>query len=335
MSFGIVITAYEEHRKPGYLEKALEIALDPRVDEVIVSDDCSSDWKDTANRIINFMNTHPIETKLCGAVWQGQQVYAGKIKPHTNDSNLGVFGNKLAGIRRASTDWVQSLDSDNCLNQAYLDTLFGMMTDPNRMLCPSFAKPEFDYRAQAGNVIEIKNFSYMLSWRRFGCLLNTGNQCFHRETFLDVFKEVPTERYDRWTHDYFAAISMDDLEHRKIYDSADSFCFNKHWLLAGKKLFVGPGLEYDHPVHEHSSWRAAPKLKEALPPIYFQELVDTSKGRQPKRYSFKNFCNSDLGRAVSMQYMDEYGRAKTRTVAITNGQETVASPPPKPKRRWR
>lgn len=273
MTLSLVITAYHESRKYGMIERAIEIGHDSRITEIIICDDASEDFEDTQERVKVFAENLGISDKL-------------HIK--TNKENLGVFGNKLRGIRLASSEWIQSLDSDNFISERYLGVLENLRKVPEEMICPSFAQPQFDYRTKEDQVITLDNLKSFLYWKAVGCFVNTGNQCFHRETMLEVMKELPEYRHDRFIKEYFDE-PMEDISHRKVYDSADSFLFNKYWLLFGGSLKIGKGLEYFHTVDENSSWKAAPKLKKVMPAIYFRELLDAAVGVD-RNFVFHSFC---------------------------------------------
>jgi glycosyltransferase involved in cell wall biosynthesis len=312
MSFGILITTYRESLRPGLLERALEIASDRRVDEVVISDDASEDLVATYDRVQRL----------------GPELRA-KLKFVTQPENLGVFGNKLSALRAAQSDWVQSLDSDNCLSSTYLDRLFPFLGDPDRVLCPTFARPEFDYRERAGESVTLTNFPEFLRCRWFGCFMNTGNQCCHRETMLAVLKDLPALRHDRYIHDYFAETELSDLDHRRVYDSADSLLFNKLWLESGRRLYLGPGLEYDHAIHQASSWLRAPGLKAVMPPIYFRELLD-ARARIQRRFRYLASKRWETGDCAELIVN---GRVDDRIhVDYATGHEVQPLPPRPPER---
>lgn len=284
MEIGLVITTWNESRKPGRLERALEIASDPRIVEVVIADDASDDFAALVLRL----------QELC----QARPAVADKLRLVSQPENLGVFGNKLAGIREARSAWLQSLDSDNTISKEYLDCLeqlvFSHWAPPTRIICASFARPNFDYRQYEGFEVTLKTFPVLADWRTFGCFMNTGNQCFHRETMCAVMEGASILRHDREQPQYLCRHSLSDKEHRLVFDSADSYYFNKRWLLAGNSLLILPNLAYDHEVNEHSSWQAAPGLKEVIPPIYTQELLDASQGLS-RAYVYLDRCRPGGG----------------------------------------
>ena len=272
MSIGLLITSYEEGRKPGKLERAMASALHPCVTELLIYDDGSADVEDTAARVHAWCDQHSrVESKELAVYFVRGEV------------NLGVFGAKLSAIRNAKSEWVQSLDSDNWLPSSYWDVLNSQTHIPRRMLSPSFARPSFDYREVAGKVWTRDSLPELRPMRTFGCLANTGNQFFHRPMMLRVMERYRERHNEQFQPDYFGRgiehTTTPSLKWRNVYDSADSFFFNKCWLMATNEIYVVPGLEYEHDVHQHSSWQAAPKEKEALPAIYFAELNDYRRGQ--------------------------------------------------------
>lgn len=265
---GLAITSFNEHRRPGMLLRAARIATAcNRIEELVVVDD-SGDGTEGAKY---FANLAPqIRAVVPTSV---------NVRCIENPINLGVFGNKLAAIRASSSEYVQSLDSDNAIDQRFLDRLFDLEWLPHLAICPSFAKPQFDYREQAGRFITLSNIAEFTGWNRFFCLMNTGNSFFHRQTMLELFRDFPVEHFQLAQPDYFAAQGKRiDRHWRAVFDAGDSFFFNKRWLMAGNEMLVAPGLEYLHEVHPSSSWQAAPAEKDILPVIYSLELLDKSRG---------------------------------------------------------
>lgn len=265
---GLAITSFNEHRRPGMLLRAVKIATEcDRIEEVVINDDSGPD---TEGEKYFFALSPTIRATIPTSV---------RVRLNVNHANLGVFGNKLAVIRASGSEYLQSLDSDNAIDQRFLDTLFALEWRPHLAICPSFAKPEFDYREQAGKRITLSNIASFTSWGRFFCLMNTGNNFFHRRTMLDLFERFSGANFQFDQPDYFKAqANRGDRHWRAVFDAGDSFFFNKRWLMAGNEMLVAPGLEYSHEVHSSSSWQAAPKEKDILPVIYSLELLDKAKG---------------------------------------------------------
>jgi len=263
-TIGLLITAYEEHKRLGKLQRAAEIAFaDERIRELVVWDDSG----DGSDGMRHFSSVCAEFRRRCPAHL--------KLVTGWNQKNRGVFGNKLAAIRASRSAWVQSLDSDNHFGAEYLDTLFAIEWLPHLMISPSYAAPEFDYREKSGHKITLSNAVTFFEWPRACCLLNTGNQFFYQPGMLTIMANAKEESFHLDQPDYFhAGPNLEEVRWRKVYDAGDSFYFNKRWLEAGNEILVAPGLTYQHEVHKGSSWQAAPPEKEILTIIYAMELID-------------------------------------------------------------
>jgi hypothetical protein len=256
--FSVAITAYNEltpEREHGeLLFRAIEtLHGHPAVSEIVVVDDASPSGGVTA----------------CPG--------CPKARFLQNTVNLGVFGNKLEAIAQCSGEWVINCDSDNCMSHEFIDRLLQVepCLDPNVWYCPSFARPEFDYRELIG-AWSIREAGDLVDRPMAGCMLNTGNQTVHRETFLEVFGEYRGWRADLEMPNWLGLPEGERQRHRSrlIFDANDSFIFNMYWLASGRTLAVLGGLEYDHTYAsgEASNYARAPEEKGALNDILVGEL---------------------------------------------------------------
>lgn len=163
---GVAVTHY--NRFALTLQCLPQVLEDPRVVEIVISDDASTDGSYEALR------SH-FQDKA-------------KVRIFRNEKNLDCYGNKAAAVRRAFQDWVVLFDSDNVLYRAYVDILFALPEwDPNTVYCPVFAQPHFDYRAFAGVTVDRTNLQKYLYQPSFQTALNTANYFFYRQTYLDVW----------------------------------------------------------------------------------------------------------------------------------------------------
>jgi glycosyltransferase involved in cell wall biosynthesis len=254
MSLSFAVTAYNEMsdgRKRGYrLLECLQAATrHPKIKEVVVVDDGSDDW----DKLVAFLESHGEST------WD-------KLVLHHNGSNKGVFGNKLLAVCACTGDWVVNCDSDNLMDPTYLDLVW---------YCPSFARPEFDYRALVGEW-DLASICELLSQPLSECLLNTGNQTVHRESFLRVFDGYRGRRFDLLLPDYLGLGTEERTKDhwRIVHDAKDSLIFNMEWLSSGGKLSVVPGLWYDHHYTSgpESNYARAPIEKDRLNEVLIAEL---------------------------------------------------------------
>lgn len=157
-----------------------------------------------------------------------------KIKVFRNDQNLDCYRNKRQAIKRATNQWCILLDSDNILPTSYLDRCTELISSgvTNTVAYfPSFAKPHFDFRKYAGQVITRANVASFMEDSTFQTMLNAMNYFINRDEFLRTWDG-----------------SVDPVTSDSIYQ-------NYRWLESGNSIYVVPDLEYDHRVHDGSHYR--------------------------------------------------------------------------------
>jgi len=176
-------------------------------------------------------------------------------------------------------------DSDNFMGPDYFDRLAELTPwDADSLYCPSFGRPMLDYRDHCGEY-DMAGFVKLAGKSRFGCLINTGNQFVHRDSFLYTLSRFQQDRFDFDQPDYFAADNQQDPIWRVIYDAADSAFINTTWLKGGGTLRIVKGLHYVHNCMPESFARA-PQLKESLHPIYLCEMMDLVATGKERTYRF-------------------------------------------------
>ncbi len=164
----LCITNY--NRYDLLLESFSQVLGDPRISEIIISDDHSD---------------QQIYRKLFEK-FEGHR----KVKVFRNAKNLGMSLNKRRAIELASNAWCILFDSDNVITPAYIDSLPEDFEEASfTIYCPSFAKPHFDYRELEGEVINILNVHKQIRKPSLGMLLNTCNYVVNRERYLATFRE--------------------------------------------------------------------------------------------------------------------------------------------------
>lgn len=151
------------------LVECLESVLcDPRIGEVVIVDDASTD--DSYERIKEFFGDDP------------------RVKLFRNDKNLDCYINKAIAVRHCKGEWVILFDSDNVMQIGYINTLFAIDPwDKDTVYCPDFAAPLFNYTAFSGLTITRQNVGQYLRRPHFQTALNTANYFFHRDTYLEVW----------------------------------------------------------------------------------------------------------------------------------------------------
>jgi glycosyltransferase involved in cell wall biosynthesis len=215
----LAITVY--NRYDLLLESFSQVIDDSRIDEILICDDHSKDeyW----NKIKELPALSP------------------KIKVVRQLENRNMSVNKRDAIFHSKNDWVIIFDSDNVIGEDYLDALESEGELLTRFIyCPSFAKPNFDYRKLERRVFSVSRVfpdnRGSLGVRpdfndtATACLFNTCNYVVNRSEYLKVWEE------------------------NKYVKSADTIWFNYLWLKAGNYFTVLPRMEYAHLVHKNSGF---------------------------------------------------------------------------------
>lgn len=229
MKLSLCITTYNRYEL--LKESYAQVIDDPRISEIIIVDDCSSE--------------PGIKEKV-------NSLAGGKVKVFHQAQNRGMSRNKADAISYASNEWCIIFDSDNVIGPDYLDAFdsfaidgdglntFKRIADIKRFIfCPEFAKPEFDYREfKCGNgscgirsgiygapecAFEIRNDS-------FNCLMNTCNYIVNRDFYLKTY------------------------EFNQSHVASDTIWHNYNHLKAGGLFVVLPGMQYYHRVHKGSGF---------------------------------------------------------------------------------
>lgn len=156
-----------------------------------------------------------------------------KVSLHSNVINWGCYHNKRRVVELAKNPWVILFDSDNVITTEYIDTIWDLQGtwDKNVLLQPEFARPHFDFRKYSGELIWALNVRQFASDQTFCTMLNAMNYFVNREEYLRTFEDRP----EPWT--------------------ADSLLQNYNWLRNGNGIYVTPGLQYDHRVHDGSHYK--------------------------------------------------------------------------------
>lgn len=145
-----------------------EIINDPRVGEVVITDDCSM-----PNIYDNVKQ------------WAAQHE---NITLHRNVKNLDCYANKAHAVSLCHYDRVILFDSDNLLSKHYIDKLYEQFPwEDNTVYCPTFAMPHFDYTQFNGSIISKSTVRHLMDNDTFKTALNTANYFVPREAYLQVF----------------------------------------------------------------------------------------------------------------------------------------------------
>jgi glycosyltransferase involved in cell wall biosynthesis len=154
-----------------------------------------------------------------------------KVKLYRNEKNLDCYRNKREAVSKASNEWVIVWDSDNVMTKEYVDAVYKEKWLNTLILQPAFAKPNFDFYPFAGNYYSKENASSWDLSGTFQTMLNAMNYFVNRDEYLRVWDG-----------------SIDPVTSDSIYQ-------NYNWLKAGNSIYVVPGLEYEHRVHQGSHYQ--------------------------------------------------------------------------------
>jgi glycosyltransferase involved in cell wall biosynthesis len=216
----LCLTTYE--RTDLLFESFAQVIDDDRISEIVIVDDCSS--IQVYETIKEYVKDIP------------------KVKLYRNEVNLDCYRNKKRSVELASNEWVIVFDSDNILTKEYVDAIFDLNPpfedgSDSKSWCnwmiyqPSFSKPHFNFTEYQGNAYAKDNVRQYINDSTFQTMLNAMNYFVNRKRFLSVWDG-----------------SIDPV-------TSDSLYQNYRWLEAGNSIYVVPGLEYEHRVHDGSHYK--------------------------------------------------------------------------------
>lgn len=156
-----------------------------------------------------------------------------KVKLYRNEKNLDCYRNKREAVSKATNDWVIIFDSDNIITKEYVDKIYLANHAWNHkvILNPSFAKPHFNFYPFGAVLFNKSDVHAYINDNTFQTMLNAMNYFVNRDEYLRVWDG-----------------SVDPV-------TSDSIFQNYNWLKAGNSIYVVPGLEYEHRVHNGSHYQ--------------------------------------------------------------------------------
>jgi glycosyltransferase involved in cell wall biosynthesis len=230
MNLSLAITTFNRYELT--IESFAQVIDDPRIDDIVIFDDCSTDGSHEKIRKHFSDNT--------------------KVTVLRQKKNVGMSLNKHDAIAAAKNEWCIIFDSDNIIGPDYLDAFFNLAIDGEALtiynqitniekfiFCPDFAKPEFDYgQFKIGNggigiragIYAARQCAHEIKNDSFNCLMNTCNYIVHRDNYLETYQYNPNH------------IASDTVWH------------NYNHLKSGGLFVVVPGMQYFHRVHKGSGF---------------------------------------------------------------------------------
>lgn len=152
-----------------------------------------------------------------------------KIKLFRNQINKDCYWNKYLAVAHCENKWCCLWDSDNEFNFDYLFHIFSLEWKDDTAYLPSFAAPHFDYRRFEGVELTKENVANYINDPTLQTALNTANYFVNRRFYMKC--------WDGNTNPH----------------TSDSIYMNYLYLKNGGKLFVVPGLTYQHRVDNHGN----------------------------------------------------------------------------------
>ena len=164
MKLSLCITTY--NRFELLKESYAQVIDDPRISEIIIVDDCS---------------TEPgIKEKV-------NSLAGGKVKVFHQVENRGMSRNKADAISYASNPWAIIFDSDNIIGPDYLDAIPRHLA-ADTIYCPSFAKPEFNYTAYEGMMFISDDACQWIKDDMINTCMNTCNCIVNRDFYMKTYQ---------------------------------------------------------------------------------------------------------------------------------------------------
>lgn len=170
MKLSLCLTTFNRY---NLTVKAIDQVLeDPRIGDVVILDDASTDGSYDALDIY----------------------YSGddKVRVIKQLSNRGMSRNKADAIGYAYNPFAIIFDSDNTISPEYLNAMEGMHLDNYTIYLPEFARNNFDYREFSGLTFDKRNIKDYLDRPLFEALLNTANYIVPVKEYCRVYKEDTT-----------------------------------------------------------------------------------------------------------------------------------------------
>lgn len=216
MNISLCITTY--NRTELLFESFIHVLDDDRVNEIVIIDDFSDvdKWNWVVDKVMDLGDRNS------------------KIVISRNYKNLDCYRNKREVISMASNQWAIIGDSDNVFTKQYIDRIENLWIaglNEQTVYQPSFAKPNFNFQNYEGLLINKFNVGKYATDGMFCTMLNAMNYLVNRDEYLKVWDG-----------------SIDPVTSDSIYQ-------NYNWLKAGNSIYVVPGLEYEHRVHNGSHYQ--------------------------------------------------------------------------------
>lgn len=212
MKISLAITTFCRYEMT--VESFAQVIDDPRIDDIVVLDDASTDG--SYEKLVEHYKDIP------------------KVRVLRQEKNRGMSRNKADAISYSSNPWCIIFDSDNIIGPDYLDAFYEQKQRDSQehdwcIYLPDSAKPNFNFRKYSGRTYTTI-YKPPMADPMGNCMMNCCNYIVNKHKYLEVYKHNP--------------------EHI----CSDTIWFNYLWLKAGYGFYVVPGMEYFHRVHDGSGF---------------------------------------------------------------------------------
>lgn len=209
VKLSLAITTF--NRPEMTLKSFKDVYDNPSIDEIVIVDDHS-------------------DIQNIGKLMDGITELS-KVKLFRNEKNVGMQINKAKAVAFCSNPWIILFDSDNQLNNSYIEAIeaVGELSE-NTLYLPVGAIPNFIYEKYSGLTIDKTNIGQYMNDPMFRCSLNTCNYVVNRDYYVRIFKEDVT------------------------VGAADTISHLYNHLIAGGNLYFVPNMRYEHRVHDQSGF---------------------------------------------------------------------------------
>jgi len=213
LKLSLAITTY--NRFDLTVKSFEKVIDDPRIDDIIILDDKSTD--DSYMKLVDHFHLKGNE----------------KVRVMQQAENRGMSRNKADAISLSINDFVLILDSDNTMDNSYLDALEkvpNIFDNESIIYMPDFAAPGFNYEKFDGMTIDKSNAKEVVADPMGNCAFNTANYVVNKYYYGKVY------------------------EHNPDHLASDTIWYNYLHLKSGGSFYVVPGMKYQHLQHEGSGF---------------------------------------------------------------------------------
>lgn len=160
----IAITSFNRYKQT--IDSFQQVLDDDRIENIIISDDCSTD--DSCEKLVEYFKENE------------------KVKIYRNKRNRDCYVNKRIAIGYVQNDFAALIDSDNTITKDYLDAIYAFKWDEKTILQPEFASPHFDFRKWRGLTLTRENVAQYIDTHLMTSL-NAQNHFVNKAEYIKVW----------------------------------------------------------------------------------------------------------------------------------------------------